>query len=267
MRRLLPALCAWLLVAPAFAQVQPPAVPERSGYAFDYPRILAQQRLFGIAHGVKLLADACSEMPETATAAEGAYALWRSRQQAAIAAAAADLGDYYFGNREADWQALAQKLSLKEALDLAPQSDALQAACASLPEALQQPRYDLAERFRLEQLMARTVEATEVEARERHCRGLFSGQLLELHDARYALWREINLPVLAEGNRALAEAWPADAPAATFDDWYAELRRKTQAGGTLEDCVAFSESLKRPDMALRNVFRMPAPLQSKPDPQ
>jgi hypothetical protein len=132
---------------------------------------------------------------------------------------------------------------------------------------LQQPRYALAERFRLEELMARTVEAAETEARERHCRPLFSAQLLELHDARYALWREINLPLLAKGNRKLAEGWPTDGPAASFDDWYAELRRKTQAGGTLADCVAFSESLKRPENALRNVFRMPPPFQTQANPQ
>lgn len=265
MRRLLPALCAWLLVAPAGAQQ--PAPPERKGYAFDTPRILAQQQLFGIAHGVALLADACRAQPDFANVSESAYALWRLREEAAIESARRDLGNYYFGDAAADAAALAQKLALKETLDAAADPDQLQSACASLPEALQQPRYDLAERFRLEELMARAVEATETEARERHCRTLFSAQLLEVHDARYALWREINLPVLAEGNKALAESWPADAPAPTFDAWYAELRRSTQAGGNLAECVAFSESLKRPAAALRNVFRMPAPLSQDKNPQ
>jgi hypothetical protein len=265
MRRLLPALCAWLTVALAQAQ-QPPAPPERNGYAFDTPRILAQQRLFGIAHGVALLADACRALPAFASASESAYALWRMREDAAIKSATHDLDDYYFGNDGGGEQALAQKMSLKDTLDAAADAEQLQSACASLPEALQQPRYDLAERFRLEELMARAVEATETEARERHCRKLFSAQLLDVHDARYELWREINLPVLAEGNKALAEAWPADAPAASFDEWYAGLRRDTQAGGNLAECVAFSESLKRPEAALRNVFRMPAPLSQSKNP-
>jgi hypothetical protein len=268
MRRLLPVLCAWLICAPANAQqFQPPAPPAREGYAFDTPRILAQQRLFGIANGVELLANACRAVPETASASEAAYALWRVSQETPIATAVADLGDYYFGKRDTGWQVVAQKMGLKHALELAPDSDELRAACASLPEALLQPRYDLAERFRLEELMARAVMAVEIEARERHCRQRFAAQLLELHDARYALWREINLPVLAENNKALAAAWPTDGPAASFDDWYAELRSRTQAGGTVADCLAFSESLKRPEMALRNVFRMPPPLQSEPIPQ
>lgn len=268
MRGLLPALCAWLFAAAAGAQqLQPPVAPARSGYAFDYPRILAQQRLFGIAHGVELLATACRDVPDAATAAEAAYALWRVRQEPMIATARTDLSRYYFGNDAANPQAVAEKMSLKETLDLEPQAEELKSACLSLPEALQQPRYDLAERFRLEELMAQTVAAAETEARERYCRSTFSGQLLALHEARYELWREFNSPVLAQATKALAEAWPADGPAASFDAWYAELRRKTQAGGTLKDCIAFSESLKRPETSLRNVFRMPAPISPNPEPQ
>jgi hypothetical protein len=267
MRRLLPALCAWLCIAGAAAQ-QPSQLeaPERNGYAFEYPLILAQQRLFGIAHGIDLLATACRALPpETAAAAEAAYALWRVREEAAIAAARRDLGEYYFGDPEATWQAVSRKLVLKDALDVAPND--LQPACASLPEALQQPRYALAERFRLEELMARVVAATEIEARERACRPLFSDEALTLHEARYAVWQEINQPLLDEAKKALAQAWPGDAPAVSFDEWYAELGRKTQAGGTPSRCVAFSESLKRPEMALRNVFRRPPPLQSPALPQ
>ncbi|MDD5250780.1 MAG: hypothetical protein PHY45_17515 [Rhodocyclaceae bacterium] len=258
MRCLPLALAAWLCAAAACAQEPAaPAAPERSGYAFDYPRILAQQRIFGLAHGIALLAAACRAVPATAADSEAVYAAWRARQAPAIAAAAADLSVYYFDNESAAWPALAQKMNLKDALDYAPDSAKLQAACATLPAALQQPRYDLGERLRLEELMARTVAATAVEARERHCRELFPAPLRQLHEARYEVWREINVPVLAQANATLAAAWPADAPAASFDAWYAELRRSSQAGGSLADCVAFSESLKRPEAALRNVFRMP----------
>ncbi|MGE5467792.1 MAG: hypothetical protein ACM3Y9_10250 [Ignavibacteria bacterium] len=262
MRRLLPALAAWLFSALVAAQ---PAPLEREGYAFDAPRILAQQRLFGIAHGVALLATACRAVPETASAAEAAYALWRVREQAAIDAAAQDLGEYFFGNRETDWQTIARKMLLKESLDLPGDSEQLAAACASLPEALQQPRYELSERFHLEELMAQVVAAAELEARERHCRGLFPEAFLPIHEARYEGWREINAPLLAQALKELAERWPADAPAPSFDEWYAELRRRTQAAGNLRQCIAFSESLKRPEAALRNVFGMPPPLlQSTP---
>lgn len=263
MRRLLPALCAWLLAVAAAAQdpAPPPGAELRNGYAFEYPLILAQQRLFGIAHGIELLATACRALPpETATAVEAGYALWRVREEAAINAARRDLGDYYFGDPDATWQAVSRKLVLKDALDLAP--DDLQPACTSLPEALQQPRYALGERFRLEEMMARVVAATEIGARERACRPLFSDEALALHEARFALWQEINQPLLDEARQALAQAWPGDAPAPSFDEWYAELQRKTQAGGTLARCIAFSESLKRPETGLREVFRRPPPLQS-----
>ncbi|HEX8987150.1 MAG TPA: hypothetical protein VF816_04255 [Rhodocyclaceae bacterium] len=268
MRRLLPALCAGLLAVTATAQDSAPlpGAELRNGYAFDYPLILAQQRLFGIAHGVELLAAACRALPpEAAAVPEAAYALWRVRQEASIAAARSDLSEYYFGRADASAQEVARKLALKEALDLAPEQ--LEPACASLPEALQQPRYDLGARFHLEELMARAVAATETAARERACRPLFTGELLELHDVRYQLWQEINQPLLEQGNRELAEAWPPDAPAPTFEQWYAELQGRTQAGGRLAQCIDFSEGLKRPEAGLRNVFRKPAPLQSTPSPQ
>jgi hypothetical protein len=199
-------------------------------------------------------------VPEAAPASEASYALWRVQQAPAITDAQADLGEYYFGKRDASQSDIVQKLALKETLGLAPDSEPLRAACISLPEALTQPRYDLNERFHLEEMMARTVEAAEIEARERGCRPLFADELLELHDARYQLWREINLPALEEAKQALTAAWPADAPAPSFDEWYADLRRRTQAKGRLAPCIAFSESLKLPESALRNVFRMPAPI-------
>lgn len=266
MGRLLPACCAGLLAVAANAQ-QAPLPASRSGYAFEYPRILAQQQLFGIAHGVELLAQACRAVPASAATAEGAYALWRVREEPAIAAAQADLGRYYFNDESVTTHALVGKLALKEALDLAPDSDELRAACSTLPEALQQPRYALAQRFRLAEMMERAIAAIEIEVRDRHCRPLFPPQLLSLHEARYGVWRELNLPLLDESNKTLAKDWPADGPAASFDAWYADLRRKTRAAGDLAACVAFSESLKRPETSLREVFRMPPPLQQAPHPQ
>jgi hypothetical protein len=253
MRRLLPALSALLFAAAASALEADRAT--RDGYDFDNPRILAQQGLFGIAHGVGLLAAACRNSNESA-AAEAAYADWQARQTAAIDAARRDLGLYYFGRETTTEEALVQKMSLREALQL--DAAELQAACATFPAALRKQRYDLAARLRIEELMALTVAATTVEARERHCRELFSEPLRQVHDARFEAWREINAPVLAQTNAELAKAWPEEAPAASFDDWYAELRRTTHAGGDLAHCIAFSESLKRPEAALRNTFRMPS---------
>lgn len=256
------ALGAVLLVFAVRAEQPVPApASRRLGYAFDYPRVLAQQRLFGIAHGISLLAAACRDMPEFAAAAQDSYAAWQARQQPTIAAATAELGMFYFGDDRADEPALARTLGLRDALGYAPEA----AACATLPQALGRPRYDLADRFRLEELMARIVAAVEIEARDRHCRKRFTSATREIHAARYALWREINAPAWQQANATLAREWPENAPAATFADWLSALRRETKAGGSLTECLDFSQFLKRPESALRNVFRLPpAPSGTKP---
>ena len=47
------------LLAPWVAAAQVP--PVEAGYAFDKPRVLAQQLVWGRLHGVRLLAQACRE--------------------------------------------------------------------------------------------------------------------------------------------------------------------------------------------------------------
>ncbi len=150
MRYLPTVLCAALLALPVRAAEQPPAAEtaaERLGYAFEYPRVLAQQRLFGLAHGVALLAAACMDVPESAEAAQLAYGAWRQRQQGAIDTATAELSAYYrpVGNVDTEWQDVAKFMHLRDALPYEAASPELQAACATLPEALARPRYDLAQ--------------------------------------------------------------------------------------------------------------------------
>lgn len=256
---------ATLLAGTAWADAPlpevPPAAPERIGYAFDYPRVLAQQRLFGIAHGISLLAAACLDVPETTEEIQGTYGAWRERQQETVDAAIAELSAYYHGDTESasDWLSLARTLRLKEEIGYAPDSVELKAACATLSQALAQPRYDLRERIRLEELMARTVAAVGIEARNGYCRGLFADDMRTVHDARHAVWLEINRPLMQEAAATLARDWPADAPAATFADWLAELRRETTMRGSPADCIVFSATLKQPETALRNAFNLPPP--------
>lgn len=278
MRFLLPALCAALLALPAAAgKPEPEALPaapqpakppapsvsgdaaERLGYAFEYPRVLAQQRLFGLAHGVALLAAACMDVPSAAEGAQLAYEAWRDRQQEAIDRAIVELAAYYrpVGNVGAAWQDIAKVMHLREALPYEAASPELQAACATLPEALAQPRYDLANQFRLEELMARLLAAIDIEARHDYCDRRFGEATRRIHEARYAVWREINAPLRDEAAAILEREWPADGPAASFTDWLAEARRATRPGGTLRDCRNFSASLKQPETALRNAFQMP----------
>ena len=232
----------------------------RNGYAFESPRVLAQQRLFGIAHGIGLLAAACRDVPASAQAAQDAYSAWRQRQQPAIDAAVGELSVYHFG-AAVEWPALVQKLRLRETLGYAPDSAELQAACATLPQALSKPRYDLVARFRLEEFMARIVAATDIEARDHYCHDKLPDFPRELHAARYEVWREINEPAIQQASATLVSDWPEEAPAASFAEWRTELRRDTKPGGSTADCLAFSASLKSPETALRNVFLLPPPPQ------
>lgn len=256
-RRALAAL--GVLLCAAGRAHEPAAADERGGYAFDYPRMLVQQRIFGLANSIALLAAACRQ-GAAAAAQQGAYAAWRARQQVAIARAVTDLSAYYFGDGTADWQSLAQRMHLPLALGYAPGSPELAAACATLPQALARPRYDFAARLRLEELLARAAAAATVEAHARACRERFAADGQEVHAARIELWREINAPLAQQATAALTRDWPDDAPAPSFAAWQDELRRSLNPSGSPTDCHAFSTALNRPDSALRNVFRMPPPL-------
>jgi hypothetical protein len=127
--------CALAFAAPACADE--PAVPQ--GYAFDRPELLAEQRIWGIAHGARLLALACAGAGKTAAAA--AWVDWQERERLQILAAGRVLGRHYFGREDAPPEAISAMLGLQPALALPPED--LEPACATLAEALAQPRYDL----------------------------------------------------------------------------------------------------------------------------
>ncbi len=138
MKRWLALGCA---VAAAFpAQGQESAVPQ--GYAFERPGVLADQYVWGLAHGVRLLALACAQAGQGAAAE--AWVDWQEREAAQIEVMRVALSQYYFLRDDAPPDAIAAALRLSTSIDLAP--DALAPACASLAEALAQPRYDLARR-------------------------------------------------------------------------------------------------------------------------
>lgn len=141
------AIIAFGAVLTMTAQAQPMGKPVPSGYEFDQPNILAQQLLWGVVHGVRLLGMACQRRGDTVAAM--AYVDWLDRQWPRIRAAEADLSRHYFGRDQVPMEAIDNALKLKPALD---QADAdLGEACASLPEALAAPRYDL-ERYYQEKL-------------------------------------------------------------------------------------------------------------------
>jgi hypothetical protein len=112
------------------------------GYAFDQPEVLADQHLWGIAHGVRLLTLACARQGFNAAAEAGVE--WQEREMPQIRALNTALGRIYFQSDDAPPDAIAAALGLKLELELA--ADVLKPACETLAEALAQPRYDLARR-------------------------------------------------------------------------------------------------------------------------
>lgn len=125
------------------AQAQ--SVPSR--YEFDRPQILAQQLLWGVVHGVRLLGMACHRRGDHGAAQ--AYADWLDGQWPRILAAERDLSRHYFDRDQVPLEAIDQALRLRPALNT-PDGE-LGEACATLPAALAAPRYDL-ERFYQEKL-------------------------------------------------------------------------------------------------------------------
>lgn len=120
-------------------------LPGRQGYAFEQPGILIRQRLFGLAHGVSLLAAACLDLPEHSGLVQDAYASWHAKQAKAIETLVHDLARYYFGSSadRSGWQDLARALNLKDSIQASLGQISLQDACASLPAAIARPRYQL----------------------------------------------------------------------------------------------------------------------------
>src|SRR5690606_26743105 len=185
-------LCGALTAAQADNAAPPLVSDTRLGYAFEFPRVLAEQRLFGIAHGASLLATACLDAPDQADAAADAYTQWYEQQQVQIEMLQSELAEFYFGPRanEASWAQIAATLKLRPAIGLAPDSEQLSAACASLPEALRQPRYDLAALFQLEAALAGMMTAARAEAQTAACSARLPEAERPALAARYAEWQQ-----------------------------------------------------------------------------
>jgi hypothetical protein len=142
MKRIAVALGAGLALA---VQAQQPVL--NSGYEVDNPRVLAQQLLWGVVHGVRLLGMACQRRGDRAAAL--AYVDWLDGQWPRIRMAERDLSYHYFKRAQVPLEAIDGALKLKPALE--QPDDELGDACATLPAALATPRYDL-ERYYQEKL-------------------------------------------------------------------------------------------------------------------
>jgi hypothetical protein len=120
----------------------PQDAPRQQGYSFDRPELLADQLIWGVAHGARLLALACARAGRGAAAE--AWVAWQERERTRILAAGESLGRYYYEREDVPPDAIAAALGLQPVLSLPPER--LDPACATLAEALTQPRYDLEKR-------------------------------------------------------------------------------------------------------------------------
>jgi hypothetical protein len=121
------------------------------GYAFDNPDLLLRQRIFGLAHGVHLLLSACLDKNENAEAAQLAYDVWHAAQERELDGVRGELAVHHFGAQaeRAHWQDVARVLGLRETIYPSLGSISLPDACATLPQALMQPRYDFVEQLKV----------------------------------------------------------------------------------------------------------------------
>lgn len=248
MKRIAAALCAALFVLPAAAEETEAArvAPARHGYAFDSPRYLTQQLLWGLAHGVRLLANACRESATSAEVAT-AYVDWLEREKPRIDAAVRDLGRFYFGREEITLDALTGAMGLKPLLELAPER--LEAACASFVAAIGGDRYDLDAFYTLRQDAARLARAEAVRQRVQRCRESLPAEVAAPLGDAFILW---------EAEHGAAETLARTRLATALGDTDEARTWRDQAGaGAVPPAVACPElaaELAAPSHSVRRIY-------------
>lgn len=253
--------------AAAGVDAAPRLVPTMRGYAFDTPRILAQQMIFGRAHAVTLLMRACSGQPAgepgaatTSAAALAAYDEWMQRYAVRLRQSEAELARFYFGADAGRATAtdIAAALGLAESLDTRAPAAVVTDACATLPAALATKRHNLDLIFALHVDEARLVTGVEVEARVAAC-------LADKAPARDAARQQVETAAVAWRQRYgdMIEAASArrrhfrGETAAQWARWrqmIAEAARK-QHGGSAAECDALPEFLQSAAASPAAAFR------------
>lgn len=239
----------WTLLAAlplhAETQRQVPLVPLHQGYAADNPRVLAQQRLFGLAHGIALLAATCVREPAYRETLTLAYAEWQERQEPAIAASQRDLARYYFRDRapEATRSDITRALKLKDRLSLKPGAKDLHAACDTFVEALNKPRYDLGRQYLMLSLAWRLSEATATKARVEACRVRLSAEETAHMDESATLWQQTFAAGIEEARKTLEQRWDDVQLDGTLDEWIARAHEDGKRSAVAERCNALAQWL------------------------
>jgi len=257
------------VAAPAVPPGTPTLRRERLGYAFGHPRILAQQTIFGLAHGIALLGRSCARFPGSGDAAREAYAAWETANREHIAQAESELARYYFTPPASEVRRLdlVQALNLKADLGLPTDGPELEAACSTLPQALAKPRYDLATQWLLKGDVERLRRATETRELASQCRQQADAENLPALDAALAAWEDANSLQASEARERLVADMssqpdprhpeqPVDGQA-MMEKWQEELRRtvgRRLAYGAAEACPGLATALAGRHHALEHAF-------------
>ncbi len=218
------------------------------GYVFDQPRILTQQRLFGLAHGISLLADRCFDQLAHGEEVREAYAAWHQQQAKTIALAQEELAQYYFGARagEAAWSDIVVALGLKNELSLKLDASKLKAACATLPQALARYHSDLTAQFHLQAQLNRLTVAAETEAQEETCKGLLPADAASVLDAGIQQWHQAYSETVAQAHQTVEQRWQEVKLEGTLDQWLKQARNSGRHKATVDHCAELSAWLATP---------------------
>lgn len=255
--------------APADAEAVPRLRPGRQGYAFAHPRVLAQQTLFGLSHGISLLGRACLLLPE-GVAAQAAYELWEMANREVIERAEYELARYYFTPpaKAVSRLQLIQALGLRTELGLATDSPELAAACATLSQALEKPRYDLKAQWQLKGDVERLRRATQTRELVAQCRlqAVTEDEPPRL-DAALAAWEAENQEAEVQAQERLLSDLsvlppmerqdPRLEPRVALESWQKDLRRSISrlvTYGGAEVCPDLARTLAGPDHDLAHAF-------------
>ena len=231
MKRVVVLLGTLLCWSTPHAQSPQSLAPLQKGYAFDQRRILIQQRLFGFAHVVTLLESVCLADGAATKGRDAlllAYALWDKEQSTTLEEIQRDLARYYFGDRaaEAKWTDIAAAINLRQNLGLKPGSLEMIAACDSLPETLQKPRYNLRQLFQLQSLAARIESARKTEARAEACQGHLTGEARQTLIDGMQHWHDAYGAMIDEARTRLEQQWADSQIEGTLDNWLAQAQEK-----------------------------------------
>ena len=153
---------------------------------------------------------------------------------------------------------IAAALNLRTRVSPEPGSEQMAAACASLPEALQQPRYDLNALFQLEAALATTAVAIRAEAQTAACLPRLAEPARNTLQAAHAEWQRSESAAAEQAQAQLQQQWKNTRSGGSFEEW-----KQAVSGGYTRTpqalCDGLAAWLRSPAAKLEQSFA-PAPV-------